>query len=152
MIRPHAILAVFALAVLGVCACSSSSSTGASGVSTLKPLAIPAGNLPVRLDITQVKVSTGATPVLLIGMQITNGLKQMQLCDPSFFSIELADGTRLPADQAADNVCTPDSLDPKATGSATMYFDLASAYTGKLTVIMESSSGAVVGATTTVLH
>jgi|GEM_PF-4917137 len=150
----------FGAVVVGSCAalafagCSHRPATTSTspGARTAEHLTLPKGKLPVTLAITDVAISTAAQPVLRIGFKINNGLKTMQLCDPTYFEIELAGGSTIPADQAADNTCSPDSLDPKATGTARMYFDLTAPYTGQLALLMLSRDGKTVGATTTTLH
>jgi len=154
MNRFGAALVVGACALATLTGCSpKSSGTSATRVSQrAEHLTLPKGKLPVKLGITDVKISTAAQPVLQISFSVLNGLKTMQLCDPTYFEIKLADGSTIQADQAADNACNPDSLDPKASGTARMYFDLTAPYTGQLALIMLSREGKAVGVTTTTLH
>lgn len=142
---------IVAACVIGGCS-QKTPTTAATSAGQTKTIAIPKGKLPVTLGITGVAISTAAAPVLRIDASVTNGKKSMILCDPAYFFIELADGTTIAADQAADSACNPDSLDPKAAGTVRMFFDLGAPYAGKLTLIMESSDGKVVGTADTVIH
>jgi hypothetical protein len=154
MMRSHVGLALAATLIFGMTlsGCSQQTKTTATpGTATLK-IAIPNGKLPVSMTISDVAISSATQPVLRVGFKITNGQKNMLLCDPSYFYIQLGDGTTIPADLAAENTCTPDSLDPKASATGRMYFDLTEPYTGKLYLIVEARAGKVVGVTTTVVR
>lgn len=155
MIRFRASLMCAAVLIAGLIAggCTQKApNAAATSPAQTKTISIPKGKLPVSMSITNVAISTAAQPVLRIDTSLTNGRKSIILCDPAYFFIELADGTTISADQAADSACTPDSLDPKASGTARMFFDLAGPYTGKLTMIMESSDGKVIGTAATLIH
>ncbi|MBV8171870.1 MAG: hypothetical protein JO219_08065 [Candidatus Eremiobacteraeota bacterium] len=108
--------------------------------------------LPVRHDVdfnfSDVAVTTSAAPLLRLGFSIHNVSKDPIQCDPSEFSITLSNGSTVQADQSADNKCDPDSIDPGATGNAIAFFDLASGYTGDVTLSM-TVNDAVVGKGTT---
>jgi hypothetical protein len=145
-------MAALAGALLAVTGCSQSTQTSGTPAPTIKKIAIPTGKVPVSMGITELAISSASQPVLRIGFKLTNGRKVMLLCDAAYFYIELADGTTIAADQAADNSCTPDSLDPKVGGTGRMYFDLSAPYRGKLYLLMEDQKGKVVGYTETTIQ
>lgn len=147
-----AIAAALTAGLLTVTGCTQQARTTGTPAPTAKTVALPTGKTPVSMSITEVAISSASQPVLRVGFKLTNGRKVMTLCDPAYFYIQLTDGTTIAADQAADNACTPDSLDPKASGTARMYFDLTAPYRGKLYLLMEDHNGKVIGVTDTTIQ
>lgn len=98
----------------------------------------------VEFAFNDVAVATSGTNLLRLGFTVHNISKDPVQCDPSEFSITLSDGTVIPADQSAENKCTPDSIDPGTTGTARAYFVLKPGYTGPITLSM-AANGAIVG-------
>jgi hypothetical protein len=135
------IAAIFALAMLfAASGCAKKESTAppaAASPAASRPV------LPVRHDVdfnfSDVAVTTSGAPLLRLGFSIHNVSQDPVQCDPSEFSITLSNGSTIQADQSADNKCDPDSIDAGATGQAVMFFDLASGYTGTVTLSMTTN-------------
>ena len=138
-------------------ACAKQSNSGAqpaatgAGTMTPVPAALQAKEF-VTFTFTDVAVSTGGSPVLRLGFDAKNNSKDPALCDESSFSAELGDGTVLPPDAGAQNVCDPDSIDPGGTSHVVMFFDIPNGYTGPVMLLMRSSDNSLVGQGTTNLH
>jgi hypothetical protein len=154
--RRHWIVALIGALLVSACtqnqssSSSSSSSPTAAGAATPSHTALPASaKTPVTFGFTDVEVATGGSNTLKMTFTIANGSKDPQLCDPSEFSVQLSDGTVIDADGSADNSCSPDTVDPNGSGTATMYFDLPSAYTGVVTMFMVTNDTVVGQGTTT---
>lgn len=149
MNRLYAALACTALVLAAAC----SKNQGSTSPSAASPSA-PSTTLPVRNDVTfdfnDVSVTTSGPTILRLGFVIHNNSKDPVQCDPSEFSIQLSDGTVVAADQSADNKCAPDFIDPHTTGNGLVFFDLATSYTGPVTLSM-TAGDAVVGKGTTTL-
>ena len=129
------------------------SSQGSSSASPSPPdhTALPSSaKTAITFNFNDVAIATGGANTLRLGFDIENGSNDPQLCDPSEFNVQLSDGTVIAADASADDSCDPNSVDPKSSGKAVMYFDLPSAYTGTLTMFMVVDD-AVVGQGTTTL-
>ena len=113
-----------------------------------------AAPVPVRSDVTfafnDVSVTTNGT-ILRLGFTARNTSKDPVQCDPSEFSVQLADGSVVQADQSAENKCDPDSIDPGAMSKATIFFDIKAGYTGPVTLVM-TANGVVVGKSNTAIH
>ncbi len=118
---------------------SSSSSASAAPGSSAAPehTALPTtAKTPVTFNFTDVATATGGANTLRVGFDIKNDSQDPLLCDPSEFNVQLDDGSVIAADQSADNSCDPNSVDPKSTGKAVMYFDVPSNYTGNVTLFL----------------
>ena len=102
------------------------------------------GKTLVTFNFTDVAVTTSGAPLLRLGFDMKNGENDPLLCDPSEFLVQLADGSTIAADAGAEDTCTPDTVDPGATGKVVMFFDLKNAYSGPVTLLM-SVNNAVVG-------
>lgn len=127
------------------------STTTSAGTMTPVPDSVRAQE-SVTFNFTDVAVSTSGNPVLRLGFDAKNNGKDPALCDESSFSAELSDGSVLPPDAGAQNVCDPDSIDPGATSKVVMFFDLPNGYSGPVTVYMRSSDNTLVGQGTTSVH
>lgn len=152
---PRTLSWIAVVATIAVAGCSGGSG-GASNSPSPSPspaqTALPAGTkTPVTFTFTDVAVATGGNNTLRVGFTIINSTDDPQLCDPSEFSIQLSDGTVIADDDSADNQCTPNTVDPRSTGQAQMYFDLPHPYTGDVTLMMIVDDK-VVGQGTTTLH
>lgn len=124
---------------------SSSPSSSAAPTHT----ALPAGTkTPVSFTFSDVAIASGGANTLRLGFTIQNQAQDPALCDYSEFAVQLDDGTVVPADGSAENVCDPDTVDPNTSGKATMYFDLPHPYTGNVTLTMVVND-AVIGQGTT---
>jgi hypothetical protein len=127
-------------------------STGQSaGTMTPVPAEIRAKEF-VTFDFTDVAVTTSGSPVLRLIFNAKNNSKDPLLCDESSFSAELTDGTVLPPDAGAQNVCDPDSIDPGGTSNVVMFFDLPNGYSGPVMLLMRSSDNTLIGQGTTTIH
>lgn len=130
---------------------SSSSSTTTTSASAPAHTALPSNQkTPITFSFTDVSVATDGANTLRLGFDVANKTQDSLLCDPSEFYLQLGDGTVLAADQSADNSCTPDSVDPGATGKSVMYFDLPSSYTGPASLFIVIND-AVVGQSATTI-
>lgn len=112
---------------------------------------VPSGTTAVSFNFNDVAVTTSGAPVLRLGFDLKNDTKDPLLCDPTEFSVQLADGSIVPVDTGAEDTCDPDTVDPGSTGKVVMFFDLKSAYSGPVTLLM-TSNGAMVGKGTTQVH
>lgn len=156
-------IAIFASIPLLVLGCSHKEQTTTSGsesssvvVPSAESSAAPAPSLAngpttTNFNFTDIAITTSGAPVLRLGFDIKNNGKDPLLCDPTEFTIQLSDGTTIPADTSAENTCNPDTVDPAATGKAVMFFDLKSAYAGPVTLIM-TANGGVAGKGTAQVH
>jgi hypothetical protein len=152
------LLALLAITVITVMGCSQKQGTSTpastgqgAGTMTPVPADIKAKEF-VTFDFTDVAVSTGGSPVLRLTFNAKNGSNDPLLCDESSFSLELQDGTVLPPDAGAQNVCDPDSIDPSGTSKVVMFFDVPNGYSGPVTLLMRTSDNTLVGQGTTTLH
>ena len=147
-----AVLAVGVVATAVGCAGHGSSGSGAgaqaTGTMTPVPPDVKAKEF-VTFNFTDVAVSSGGSPVLRLTFDAKNGSSDPLLCDESSFSAELANGTVLPPDAGAQNVCDPDSIDPNGTSKVVMFFDLPSGYNGPVMLLMRASDDTLVGQGTT---
>jgi hypothetical protein len=146
--------ALVAVSLLTACSHQQSGSTSgatASGTMTPVPADVRAKEF-VTFNFTDVAVTTSGAPILRLGMSAKNNGKDPVLCDESGFSLALQDGTVLPPDSGAQNVCDPDSIDPAGSSNVVMFFDLPNAYTGPVTVMMRTSDNTLVGQGTTTIH
>lgn len=156
MIRMRSATAATLVAGALLCSagCGGSASSSASPSPSPSPLqtALPAGTkTPVTFTFSDVAVATAGNNTLRLGFTIVNAADDPQLCDASEFSVQLSDGTVVSADDSADNTCTPNTVDPRSTGTAIMFFDLPRPYTGPLTLMM-NIDGTIVGQGSTQLH
>jgi hypothetical protein len=124
---------------------SANSPGGASPAASTAPLPLKTA---VTFNFDDVGISTSGPPILRLGVTIHNISKDPVQCDPSEFSVELTDGTVVKVDESAENKCTPDSLDPGATGKAVVFFNLPTNTPGTVTLSM-TANDAVVGRSTT---
>ena len=135
--------------ILAAAGCSKKEATsapaGESPAASTAPLPVKTA---VMFNFDDVGISTSGPPILRLGITIHNISKDPVECDPSEFSIQLADGTVVTVDESAENKCTPDSLDPGATGKALVYFNLPTNSPGTVTLSM-TAGGAIVGRSTT---
>jgi len=143
-----------AVSLFAIAACSGGSGQGAAA--SPSPSAAPAHTAlpadtktPVDFTFTDVEVATGGSNALKLGFTIVNHTKDPQICDSSEFSVQLSDGTVVAADGSADDECDPDSVDPGASGTGVMYFDLPNPYTGPVTMFMVVGDDVIGQATTT---
>jgi hypothetical protein len=102
---------------------------------TARPNAIP-NKTPVTFDFFDIAVTTSGARLLRLGFTIHNGTNASLLCDASEFSAMLSNGQLLDADTSAADTCDPDTIDAGASAKATMFFNLKSAYTGPVTLLM----------------
>jgi hypothetical protein len=153
--RQRSISSIIAAAAIALAGCSGGSGSASSSPSpspSPAQTALPAGTkTPVTFTFTDVAVATGGSNTLRLDFTIINSTDDPQLCDPSEFSIQLSDGTVIADDDSADNQCTPNTVDPRSTGQARMYFDLPHPYSGVVTMMMIVDDK-VVGQGTTTLH
>jgi hypothetical protein len=152
------LLALLTITVVMIMGCSQKQGTSTpastgqgAGTMTPVPADIKAREF-VTFDFTDVAVSTSGSPVLRLTFNAKNGSNDPLLCDESSFSLELQDGTVLPPDAGAQNVCDPDSIDPSGTSNVVMFFDVPSGYSGPVMLLMRTSDNTLVGQGTTTLH
>jgi hypothetical protein len=126
---------------MGACAKQQPAASTAVASPTSPPLP---EKIAVRISIQGVSVTTSGPPILRLGFAIQNTSKDPVQCDPSEFSLQLANGATFEADTSADDICDPDSIDPGTSGKATMFFDLNQGYSGPVTLVM-TSNGAIIG-------
>jgi hypothetical protein len=135
--------------ILAAAGCSKKEATNAPGGASPAASTAP---LPLQTAVTfnfdDVGISTSGPPILRLGITIHNISKDPVQCDPSEFTVQLADGTVVKVDESAENRCTPDSLDPGTAGKALVYFNLPTNSPGTITLSM-TASGAVIGRSTT---
>jgi hypothetical protein len=99
----------------------------------------------VSFVFSDVSVTTAGPTLLRLGFTMHNSSKKDSiLCDASEFTVKLSDNTVVPADTSAENKCDPDSLDPGKSGTALVFFDLPSGYTGPIELSM-AGNNAIVG-------
>lgn len=133
---------------------SESAATAASPESGQTPTAAPGPSvkLYITFQFSDIAVTTSSPAVLRLGFTVKNGGADPILCTESAFSLQLSDGTILPPDSGAENRCDPDTIDPGSTGKGTMFFDLKSAYSGAVTLIMRDNANAIIGEGTAQIH
>jgi hypothetical protein len=155
--RPSSISSLSACLAAALFAASCGSGSG-SASSSPSPSAAPAQTAlpsgtktPVTFSFSDIAVAAGGSNTLRLGFTIVNATDDPQLCDSSEFSIQLSDGTVIAADDSADNTCTPNTVDPRSTGTATMYFDLPHPYAGDVTMMM-NIDGNIIGQGTATVH
>jgi hypothetical protein len=136
--------------ILAAAGCSKKGATNApAGASPATTAPLPL-KTKVMFNLNDVSVSTSGPPILRLGFTIHNISKDPVQCDPSEFSVQLADGTVVQVDESAENKCTPDSLDPKAAGKAVVYFNLPTNSPGTVTLSMTANDAVIGRSTTTV--
>ena len=133
---------------------SESSSTAASPASGEQPSTAPAPSFKqsVTFQFSDIAVTTSSPAVLRLGFTLKNEGADPLLCTESAFSLQLSDGTTLAPDSGAENRCDPDTIDPGSSAKVTMFFDLKSAYSGPVTVIMRDNTNAIIGEGTAQVH
>jgi len=137
--------------ILTAAGCTKKESTSApSGASPSTSAAALPLHTAVTFNFDDVGVSTSGPPILRLGITIHNISKDPVQCDPSEFSLQLADGTVVNTDESAENKCTPDSLDPGAAGKALVYFNLPTNSPGTVTLSMTANDAIIGRSTTTV--
>ena len=116
---------------------STSSSSDTTAGATPDHTALPTtAKTPVTFTFNDVSIASGGANTLRLGFDIANNSQDPLLCDPSEFNVQLDDNSVVPADDSAANNCDPNSVDPKSTGKAVMYFDVPSTYSGNVTMFM----------------
>jgi hypothetical protein len=104
----------------------------------------------VSFRFTDVRVTTSGPTIMRLEFAMHNNSNDTVLCDPSEFTVKLSDGSVVAADASAEDTCTPDSIDPGQTGSAVMFFDLATSYTGPIELSMAGTNAIIGRGTTTI--
>ena len=156
----HLAFAVAVAAVVGLAGCTGSSQSSSSSSSTTEggsPAPAATGHTalpttaktPITFNFTDVAIATGSN-TLRLSFDIANNSQDPLLCDASEFNVQLDDGTVIAADGSADNSCDPDSVDPKTSGKAVMYFDAPSSYTGNVTMFLVVDDVVIGQGTTTI--
>lgn len=149
------ILAITVVATVCLAGCGGGGGQGAS--SSPSPPAVPlhtalppSAKTPVTFNFTDVAVASAGSNTLRLGFDIANNTSDPLLCDASEFSLQLDDGTVIEADSSADSICTPDTVDPKSSGKATMFFNLPKSYTGGAILLLVVNDAVIGQGSTTV--
>ncbi len=132
-------------------AATANPAVAATSTPTAAPDYAEAKKTPVIFEFSDIAVTTSGPTLLRLGFTLRNGTKDALLCDPSEFSVVLSTGDIVNADTSAENICQPDTVDPNVIGKATMFFDLKSAYSGPVTLVM-TIDNKVVGRGTAMVH
>ena|SRR5579864_3599766 len=127
---------------------SASAETTPSPEAAASAVAVTTGPTFAAFNFNDVAVTSSAAPLLRLGFDLKNNGTDPLLCDPTEFAVQLSDNSTISADTGAEDTCDPDTIDPGSTGKVVMYFDLKSAYSGPVTLIM-TANNAVVGKGTT---